>query len=370
MKTFPFNISGVVSAPGLAFRSAGIKSGVFSLMTGYLLFIVLGGIGLVLSGYNPFSVWLLPSGFPTVPPLTLYSPIGAIFLIAGFMLFVYSIFSGMTAISRMAFETLAGNPFLTFHASISFAARRKNSVFGIPAIMILAIILSSASVSLVGWLGRIPMAGSILVALFFIPGIIMSLMMIYFFIMFFIVILFMPAIIGVTDDAAPEILAQLFSIFLKKPLALIVYQVIAILVYIVSFSISGLILLVAVKTAFVLVYGGMGPRFAMLGSGIYQFVHNAFYFHPLLGKLEIVYYWMLPRGVIPFLSFGLPVSAGIASYIMFLILGMGLVVLLAYWMSLVAGGQVIIYLILRKSMDGVDLIQVQREKSKLPQLQL
>ena len=330
MNTFKYRPLDLLSAPRLAFRSGGIKSCLFSLLTGYLGYLLLAAAGLVVSGFNPINVWLIPSGFPTIPPLSVYSAPGIIFLIAGGLFFFHSMLSGMTAISRIVFETLADNPFLTAREGLLFATDRKSSISGIPLIFLFTSLVSAFAVSMIGVAGRIPVGGELIVAVLFIPAVVLSLLSCFFLLMLLGSVLFLPAVLGTTNESAPETMAQLFTLMVRRPLELVLYQIFGTVVYAGAFIASTFSMLLGLKIAFKFLAGGMGGKFIMLASGVYQFLHNAFSVHPLLGKLEILYYTLLPEGIIPFFGYGIPATVNWGAYVIFLLLTISIAALLSY----------------------------------------
>lgn len=368
MRTFEYRTLDILTAPRLALRSANIKSGLFSLLTGYLGYLLLAAAGMVVSGFNPITVWLIPAGFPTLPPLSVYSVPGIMLFFTGLLIFFHSVLSGMTASSRIAFESLADNPFLTAKEGLAFAGVRRNSISGIPLIFLFSSLASAFAVILIGFAGRLPAGGGLITAVFFFPAVILSLLSVFFLVMVLSAVLFLPAVLGVSDETAPEIIAQLFALVIKQPFALLLYQILGTVVYTAAFIVSASTMMLVIKLTFLLISGGMGDKFVILASGIYQFLHNAFSMHPFLAKLELLYYSLLPDGLIPFFGYGIPATINWSAYLIFLLFNVSLAALLSYWMSVFTSGQVIIYLILRRRIDGAALVEKKKKESEIPPL--
>jgi len=356
-----FNYRDLFNAPRLAFSIQRIWIQFIGLVIGYAGYLVLTYLSYFLNNYNFEIVWkkygLLPCLFASGEVFPWYSwvlfAIGTVFLF-----FTYLVTN--TAVARAVYMTSKGNHFYSWKEAFAFAFRKIWSVLLTPISIVILIGLMILGSFIIGLLGKIPYIGEIGLSLFTIFWFIGALIIFFFAIVVLVSILLVPGIIATTDEDAFEAVFQVFSVTWGQPCRLIFYQLISILLAIVSFIVFAIAVKQAITIMNVLFINFMGSDFVNLCNNGHAMIQNWTFM--LQGLIDSAF-----NGISPYIYFShnysliptadLNITVIISSYIYaisLLIIG-GWVV--SYGLSTFTTGNTLLYLVVRKFKDQENLLE-------------
>ena len=238
MLKLKFDWRDVLRAPRLALSLQRMWIQLIGMTTGFVLYLALSYLSLVLAGYELKTAWsqfgLLPCLFAIADTFPWYSwVIGGVGSILFFLIFLVT----NTAVSRAIYMTSKGNSFYTWREAFSFAFRRFFSVVLTPLALVLLIGLIVLGALVVGLLGKIPFIGEIGVSLFTPLWLLASLLIFFLALVTGVAILLVPSVVATTDEDAFEAIFQSFSVAWSQPWRFIFYEAISIVLSFVALAV-------------------------------------------------------------------------------------------------------------------------------------
>ncbi len=351
-----FDIRDLFKSNRLAFNLQRIWIQFIGLSAGYIGYLVLTYVSLVISGKKITDVWNEMGLFPCLARIDGNWMSWIIFLL-GVLLLMACYLITSTAVSRAAYMVLKGNSFYTWREAFKYSFRKVGSILFSPLSLIILIVLFLTGAFFIGLLGKIPYLGELGVSLFYLLWLLAGLLVVFFFIILAVTVILTPSIIATTDDDTFDTVFQSFAIFWNQPWRFILYQS-----FILLLSVIGtLVLAFLVKRAFIIsdmIFATvMGDKYMnLMGQGMY-FLNE--WLSSLTGWINGMFegnanLFFFGR---EFLELKLPVILNISSYlfaIMMLITG---TLVVSYGLAVFNVGTMLSYLILRRKKDGENLLE-------------
>ncbi len=272
----------------------------------------------------------------------------------------------LTAIAKITFEQLRGDEFYEAKEALKFALKNWKGVFLSPVTLAVVIGFILLCGFLLGFGGRIPYVGQILVGIFSIPIFAAALFLVYLMVVFSVSLFLAPAIVATTKSDTFDTLFEVFSVLNDQPWRLVVWE--SLLAFI--SSLGAFILGLFVKRALVLTNWALnmwaGPR-------------------DWMDKIWMKGLWYLPR-TLPFPPFSwmangfLPsMTYGRVSYVQGngaeafsgWLIGLSFYFVIffvaAYAMAIWGSGNALIYTVLVKMKDDKNLLERREEEEFEPE---
>jgi len=309
----------------------------------FLTLVIIGLIPVLVAGYinpsikdisNPGELY--KSAIATIMAGTLWKVslfVAGIYLL---LIMVWSYLGGI--ISRIAAVNITKDEGLDLKKAISFANKKYISLFSPFILSILGFLFFLVCNLLGGVVGRVPYVGELLVALLLPLAIISGFIMVFILIGYAFSARFFISTIAVESSDAFDAVSRSFQYLYAEPWRYIWYVLVA--------KVYGII-----TTAFVWFFGGMMIVISLatvkLGMGL---------------KLhDIMCLTGLPCNMTP--SIGpMPATYHIAAYIIMFWLVLLIGMLLAYVVSYCCSAQTIIYLLMRKKVDDIEMTELYEEE--------
>ena len=363
MKGLHFNYRDLFRAPRVAFSVQRIWVSGVGLLVGYLVYLVVSYLALVVGGHHLSAIWfkygLLPCAF--AEPLPWY---GVLIHWIGILLFLAIMLLTNTAVSRVVYMVLRDELFYTWTQAYKFALKKWVSVLGAMLTFLFMIAFFVIGALIMGFLGRIPYVGEIGTTLLTLPYIFAGLLLFFIVIVFVVGLFFVPAIIATSDEDALGGVFQSFSITFNQPWRLVVYTSIIAVLKAVGVFLFAAALKIAYRIFIGLFTVGMGEKLVQIKEYALQLLDKAF---------PSMYGWMqaLPQGLGNYIylthhhvAAALPGTYVVSAYIFafFLIILAGTVV--AYAGAIGNAGLTIIYVILYKLHEDENLLEREDEELK------
>ncbi|MBI4834212.1 MAG: hypothetical protein HY811_05280 [Planctomycetes bacterium] len=313
-------------------------------------------------GSYGYACKLFFTAWQTLSTIALWKLLVAVAAVYLMLLIVWAFFGG--AITRIAAINLAKDEGLELGKSLSFTTKKYVSFLMPIIISFLGFLFFFFWNFLGGLVGRIPFVGEILVMVFLPLAILSGFIMVFIIIGFlFSAHMFYPTI-GVEGSDSFDAISRSFSYLYSRPWHYIWYQLVA-LVY------------GAVTTAFVWLFGyfmiiislwagavGMGAKFTVIMNSI-----------GIGGKLGALncplshFGISLPVAWLPDAQMStIPTTYHIAAFILMVWLVLVVGFILAYSVSYFFSSQTIIYLLMRKKVDEIDVKEVWDEEEETNEL--
>ena len=365
MAELHFDFRDIFRAGRYGFNPKKISVHLFGLILAYLIYEILVYSSLLItseSGVKQFwdTYALLP-----VCPLVDYAfediTIGAMWL-GTFTLFVF-FFLASTMVSKITIEDLRGDHFFSITASWRFVRKHWKAVFGTLLGLIAILVLLALIPICVGLLGKIPMVGrvvlmfaSVLTPFAFFLGLLMAYLLVGLGISLF----FAPSVVGAADSDAFETAYQHLAMLWNQPWRVLIYEIFLVGVKAICIPIWGIFCLAGFALA-------MQPIYFLVPTDIQHIIWQTDRW--LGGSIEklnalpyMEHFRVFDIGSEPA---NLPITLNIAAIFMTLSLLFIAGLVIAYLFSIASTGNTLIYTILRKRVDGVNLLEVEEEAEVL-----
>lgn len=364
MKGFHFNFKDLFRSARIAFSLQRVWINAIGLLVGYLIYLVVTYISLLIGGYGFEGVWqkfgLLPCAFALAVPW-----FSTVIYVIGLAIFISVILLTNTAVARVVYMVLRNEIFYTWTQAFKFAFRKWISVNGAMLTFILMIVFFVVGALVMGLIGRINYVGEFITAIFTLPYMFSAILLFFIAIVFGIGLLFIPAIVATSDEDALGGVFQAFSMTFNQPWRIVVYgAVVSIL------EVAGIILLaIAVKISYNIFIDlfsvTMGDKIYDIQSYLFYIIDNSLpalygWIHSLPANLGNAIYFMNRHLMAPEVPGTYSVSAYIFAIFMLLIGG----AVLAYGEAIGNAGLTIIYVILYKKHEDENLLEREDEELK------
>ncbi len=343
---FCHDIRSVLTSPGKALSLKSIGAATLFLISGYLVYSFMTYLALITDGGGVDYIWgnygFFPFKFFAFNAITAKIIFG-LGLVGGLFCFALAIM----AVAIINFEEIRGDYFFSVFDAIRFTIGRIPTLLGCFISMLSFVAFIYVLILLIGLLGRVPVVGDILVALFYIVPIFLTLLLTLFVMVIALCgVILLPIIIAAQKEK--EIfgaLLQLFSIVIKQPLRFVWYLIVTtILAKLSAFVLTYFVYQTVIFSRVILVHGG--------GEPIETLFNNAFNILPINSRL--VSFMTHP---IPGLDFGFNIHSGFRgdSTIGGIILAVSLCViffaLLGYMTAVISTGMARGYAVIRRMKD-------------------
>ncbi len=369
MDNFHFNYRDIFKISRLGFSGRKISVHLIGLLLGYLIYETLVYLSLLISGGAGVKTYWESYGLlPVAPFLSLEGLevplITSIAMWLGFVTLAAIFFLTSTMTSKITIEQLRGDVFFSVGKSLSFIKEKWKTVLGafigLP-FLILLLLLIPVTIAL---LGKIPMIGQpilVFTSLFTPFGFLLGLLIAFLGVACFCSLFFVPAIVATTGADAFETVYQVFAILWNQPWRLIGYGILLFVLKLILLP-FWIIFCFAGFSIAILPIQGLHPEIIQSSIGI----TNKWLGDALKGlsdsvqKIAGIFF----ENGIPFISTDIPLPI-IPSYpatisaifiTITLIFVIGSVV--AYLFSLASVGTTIIYSIVRKHVEGDNVLEV------------
>ena len=367
MKELHFDFRDIFRAGRYGFAGKKITVHFLGLAIGYLMYEFLVYLSLLIVGGNAArAFWnkyaLLPAcpyvdyDFETITIAAMW--------VGTFILFII-FFLTSTMVSKITIQQLRGDNFFSMRDSAGFLKKNWKSVFGTFIGLIFIFVLFALAPIVVALLGRIPVVGrfivmlaSILMPLAFFFG----LLMMYLLVIFGVSTFFVPAVVAAADADTFESVYQHFSIIWNQPWRIIVYEALLFVVKVICVPIWSVFCamgfaLVTLPIQYLLptdMQVIMGQANQWLGGWIAKLAEL-----PYVDKFKI--FQIFDTVAAPANS---PITLKISAIFMTLSLLFIAGLVIAYLFSVASAGNTLIYTILRRRVDGENLLEVEEEEEE------
>ncbi len=356
-----FDWRDVFRAPRVAFSLQRMWIQVLGLSVGFLVYLVLTYLSLVLSGYQLSIAWaqfgLLPCLFAIGDTFPWYAwalaGVGSLF-------FFFTMLITNTAVARAIYMTSKGNSFYTWKESYAFAFRKLASIVLTPVSLLVLIGLMVLGALVVGLLGKIPFVGELGVSLLTILWMLGALILFFFAIVTIVAVILLPSIVATTDEDAFEAIFQSFSISWSQPWRFLFYEAITIVLAFFAMGVFAFFIKEAVmimNTMFASFMGGDFINFANNGQAMLQ--SWTILLQGIVDNIYQAYSGLVffSREFIKIPAQDLSVSVVISSYFYALSLLFVGAWVLSYGISSFTAGNTIAFMVLKKVKDEENLLE-------------
>jgi len=364
MKQLHFNFKDIFRSARLAFSIQRIWLNGLGLLAGYLLYLIISYISLLVGGYDLSTIWsklgLLPCAFAMTVPW--YSNL--VYVVA-LLVFLAVILLTNTAVSRVVYMTLRDELFYTWSQALKFAWKKWISSLGAMLTFLFIIAFFVIGGLVMAFIGRIPIVGEIGTVLFTIPYIFAALLLFFICLSFGVALFFVPAILATSDEDALGGVFQSFSITFNQPWRILIYLSLLSVVYVAGVFIFGLIMKISYHIFMTLFSLGMGDKIEQVQQQALYVLDKALpavytWAHSLPGSIGGCIYLNNPHPMVPDFPFSIVLSGYIFGIFLLFLAG----VVLAYGEAIMNSGLTIIYVILYKLQEKESLLEREDEELK------
>lgn len=360
-----FNYKDVPRAARFGFSAKKIWVQFLGFLVGTIVYDIFAYVGLLLSGFSLSEIWkeyhYLP--IPLGESLTFG---GETLVIIGAILFgVILLFFGV-AISKITYEQLKGDEFYEVSKALRFSLREgKAAVSSIITLIIVAIFVLIGGI-IIGLLGKIPWFGELVLLLMSVPIFFAALFLVYLFFSFIFAYYLAASIVATTKSDTFDSLFEIFSTVNEENWRFVAYELLLYGTKIVAFAIfvwsigRGLWIIHNVLASPWL----MGAKFANIEQAALSYfpvITPLYNIEPVLRALGV--------GAILNIPYSLP-SLTIPQQILGFIFGIFFYFIvffaLSYWGTMHWSGNTLIFTVLAKKKDDIDLLKTKEEPSEIP----
>lgn len=366
MAELHFDFRDIFRAGRYGFNPKMISVHLFGLILAYIIYEILVYASMFIAGGSAVKQFWDTYALLPVCPLVDYAfedlTIGAMWL-GTFILFVF-FFLTSTMVSKITIEQLRGDYFFSMTASWGFVRKHWKAVFGtLVGLAVILVVLVLVPI-FVGLLGKIPTVGriilmfaSVLTPFAFFIGLLIAYLLVGLGASLF----FAPSVVAAADSDTFETVYQHLTMIWNQPWRVVIYEIFLLGVKV----ICTLIWMVFCLTGFAL---AMQPIYFLVPTDMQHIMWQADrWLGGSIDKLTTLPYIEYLK-VFKVFDIGaeptnLPITLNITAIFMTLslLLIVGLVV--AYLFSIASAGNTLIYTILRKRVDGANLLEVEDEEN-------
>ena len=357
-----FDFRDIFQVIGYGFSGRKIAVHLIGLVLAYLIYETLVYLSLFIVGGTAAQDFWNRYGLLPVPPFgdAGFEQITEIAIWIGVVSLACIFFLASTVVSKITIEQLRGDFFFSVGDAVTFLTRHWKSVLGaFIGLLLIQMFLALIPLSIAG-IGKLPAVGkpflaltSLLMPIGFFFGVLMALVAT----VFGVSLLFVPAVVATTGADAFETIYQQFAIVWNKPWLLVCYEAMLLLIKLIFVPIWALFCIAGFSIV-------MLPMRLLHTEALQQFMGYANLW--LGGAVEKL-------ATLPYINnFGvfdigtntqMPTLAGIATVTtpvtatlltITLLMSAGLVI--AYLFSIASAGNTVVYTIVRKKLDGQDLL--------------
>lgn len=358
MEQFQFNFTEILRFSRKAFSVRRIGIHLIGILIAYVVYELLFYLTLYITEGEKVQEYWKSFGLLPVPPFGSggFTPIISTTLWIGLIIFAFVFYLTSTIASKITIEQLRGDEFYSIGDSFKFLHQHWKTIFGsfLGLLLILAFVFMIPLS--VGLLGKIPFIGKTLlvVSSFFLPlAFIFGLLFVYIIAVIISGLFLVPAVISTTNADSFETIYQLFAVLWNQPWRFIGYSFLLFILKLVLVPIWGIFCL----SGFIVL---LLPIHYLHPTFIEQSLGNAnLWLGESLQKLSSIFYSELNTIISinvsqdPILTTSATISGILITLTVIGIVG----VIIAYLFSLASVGTTVIYTIIRKRIDGLNLIE-------------
>ena len=368
MAELHFDFRDIFRAGRYGFNPKKIAVHLFGLILAYLIYEVLVYTSLfIISGGAVKQFWDTYALLPVCPLVDYpFEDITiSVMWLGTFILFVF-FFLTSTMVSKITIEQLRGDHFFSIKASWNFVQKHWKAVFGTLLGLILIVVLLVLIPIVIGLLGKIPIVGrfilmfaSVLTPFAFFLGLLIA----YLFVGLGVSLFFAPSVVAAADSDVFETVYQHLAMIWNQPWRVLIYEVVLFGVKVICAAIW----MIFCVTGFAL---AMQPIYFLVPTDMQQIIWQANrWLGGSIDKLTALPYvdylkalGMFNISVEP-LNFSITLNIAAIFMTLTLLFIAGLIV--AYLFSVASVGNTLIYTILRRRVDGQNLLEVEDEEDAL-----
>ena len=363
MKNLKYDFRDLFKAWRIGFSFQRIWVNSIGLFAGYLIYLIVSYISLLVGGQSFDQAWnqfgLLPCGIAVSIPWY-----ARLIYFIGLLAFGAIILLTNTAVARVSYMALREELFYSWKQAYKFAFKKWVSAIGAVLTFIFIIAFFVIGALVMGLLGRIPYIGELGTALLTLPYLFAAMVLLFVFIVSIVGIFLIPVILATADEDALGSVFQSFSITFTQPWRLAVYTIIVGFLEIVGLFLFAVGLKLSYEIFIKLFSFGMGEKIIAIKSHALHLVDQA---------LPALYNWLhaLPCDLGQYIYLSQPTSAAalpgvqvVAAFIMaifFLLYGASAV---AYGEAVGNAGLTILYVVLYKKQENENLLEREDEELK------
>ena len=356
-----FDFRDIFGAGRYGFDIKKILVHLFGLVLAYLIYEILVYASLFIAGGSVVKQFWDAYALLPVCPLVDYAfadiTIGAMWL-GTFILFVF-FFLTSTMASKITIEQLRGDHFFSMKASWGFVRKHWKSVFGTLVGLVIILVILALIPIFVGLLGKIPTVGRVILMFasaltpfaFFI-----GLLMAYLLVGLGISLFFAPSVVAAADSDAFETAYQHLTMVWNQPWRVFIYEALLFGVKVICTPIWAIFCLIGFALA-------MLPIHFLIPTDMQHIMWQTDrWLGGSIDKLAALPYMehfkVFDIGPEPT---NLPITLNIAALFMTFSLLFIAGLIIAYLFSIASAGNTLIYTILRRRVDGGNLLEVEDE---------
>ena len=362
MAELHFDFRDIFRAGRYGFDVKKILVHLFGLVLGYLIYEILVYASLFVAGGSAAKQFWDTYALLPVCPLVDYAfediTIGAMWL-GTFILFVF-FFLTSTMVSKITIEQLRGDHFFSMKASWGFVRKHWKAVFGTLVGLIVILVILALIPTFVGLLGKIPIVGrfilmfaSVLIPFAFFIGLLMAYLLVGLGVSLF----FAPSVVAAADSDAFETAYQHLAVIWNQPWRVLTYEALLFGVKVSCTPIWMIFCLIGFALAMLPIHfliptdiqHIMWQTDQWLGGSIDRLAAL-----PYIEHLKVFDIGPDPSN----LPITLTITAIFMTFSLLFIAGL----VIAYLFSIASAGNTIIYTILRRRVDGGNLLEVEDEE--------
>jgi hypothetical protein len=361
MAELHFDFRDIFRAGRSGFTPKKIAVHLFGLVLAYLIYEILVYASLFIAGGSAVKQFWDTYALLPVCPFADYAfegiTIGAMWL-GTFILFVF-FFLTSTMVSKITIEQLRGDHFFSMKASWDFVRKHWKAVFGSLVGLIVIFVLLALTPIFVGLLGKIPTVGrvilmfaSVLTPFAFFIGLLMAYLLVGLGVSLF----FAPSVVAAADSDAFETAYQHLAMVWNQPWRVFIYEALLFGVKVICTPIWAIFCLIGFALAMLPIHFLIPTDMQHIMWQTDRWLGGSIDKLAALPYME--YFKVFDIGPEPT---NLPITLTIAAIFMTfsLLFIAGLVI--AYLFSIASAGNTLIYTILRRRVDGENLLEVEDE---------
>lgn len=348
-----FDFRDVFRFPRIALSGKKIWTFFLANVVGFIGFVVLSYIAILVSGHGFSSAWTSYHFFPFPYDIGL-TTIGWIIYCLGSLVWGLAYYFANLAVVRITYKEFKGDFFFSSGDGWQFVKKHWHPLIFAPLAVIGVVLFFLIMAVIAALLGKIPYIGEFIYSLPYLIYFPVAVFVIYTVVIFGVVLTFTPAIVGTSEEDTLEAVFQSYSLLWSQPWRLVVYEGIWSVLGTIAIYIFGLVM--AAGVAFITFVFGMNW---LMGDKALRILDAGLSY---LGGDSSVYHEFLNLFTTPFLGEAMSVTALNGTEMVaaaFLAIGLFviMVVIFSYACALDSVGQTLIYLVLRKKKDDENLLE-------------
>lgn len=327
------------------------------LVLAYLIYETLVYLSLFTLGGTAAQDFWNEHGLLPIPPIgdVALAQITEIAMWIGTISFAGIFFFASTAASKITVEQLRGDFFFSVGDAVTFLKAHWKSVFGaFIGLLLILIFLTLIPLSIAG-LGKLPIIGKpflMLAAVFMPVGFFLGALIVLITVVFSVSLLFVPAVVATTGADAFETIYQQFAIVWNKPWRIVCYEALLFLIKLILVPIWAFFCLYGFSIVLFPIRFLHAEEMKSIMSHADRWLSGA------IEKLAALPY-INPFGVFDIGSGthgSVALTTTVTAIFLTITILIGTALVVAYLFSIASAGNTVIYTILRKKIDGHNLL--------------